>query len=187
MVVWGKVGVFEGLFAGDNAVAEAVVEAAVVLAVDVALGGEAADLAAEARGKLGGVEAVDGGDAALAGEKLLVVPLHVVPEHRREPHSRDNHALLRVLLPLRGGHLRRHRGGHEEHALGRGGASLGGGIVGAPKRVQGRSAEGGGMKRLHDDDDDGGECKAEQNTNLRASSVSTTNLASGLTLLLIFS
>ena len=56
--------------------------------------------------------------------------------------SRDNHALLWVLLPLRGGHLWRHRGGHEEHALRRGGASLGGGIVGALKRVQGRTVEG---------------------------------------------
>ena len=40
------------------------------------------------------------------------------------------------------GHLWRHRGGHEEHALRRGGASLGGGIVGALKRVQGRTVEG---------------------------------------------
>jgi len=160
VVVGGKVGVFEGLFAGDNAVAEAVVEAAVVLAVDVALGREAADLAAETRGELGGVEAVDGGDAALAGEELLVVTLHVVTEHRREAHSGDHNALLGVLLSLRGGHLRRHRGGDEEHALGAGGAAVGGGIVGATKRVQGRSAEGGRVKRLHDD---GGECKAEQN------------------------
>ena len=55
MVVGGKVGVFEGLFAGDNAVVEAVVEAAIVLVVHVALGGEAADLAAKARAELGGV------------------------------------------------------------------------------------------------------------------------------------
>jgi len=67
-------------------VAEAVVEATVVIAVDVALDREAADLVAKARGELGGVEAVDGGDAALVGEKLLVVPLHVIPKHRREPH-----------------------------------------------------------------------------------------------------
>ena len=72
MLVWGEVGIFEGLFAGDNAVVEAVVEAAIVLVVHVALGGEAADLAAKARAELGGVEAVDGGDAALTSEKLLI-------------------------------------------------------------------------------------------------------------------
>jgi len=60
--------VFEGLLACNNAVAETVVEAAVVLPVNVALGGEAADLAAEAGGELGGVEAIDGGDAALSSE-----------------------------------------------------------------------------------------------------------------------
>ena len=74
------------------------------------------------------------GDAALAGEKLLIVAAGAP--------SRDNHVLLWVLLLLRDGHLQRHRGGHEEHALHKGGASLGGGIVGALKRVQGRTAEG---------------------------------------------
>jgi len=141
-VILGEVGAFEGLLPGDNAVAETVVEAAVVLAVDVALGREAADLAAEAGGKLGRVEAIDGGDAALSGKELLVIALDVVAEHRREAHSGDHHALLGVLLALRGRNLGRRRGGDEEYALGGGGSSVGG-IVGSAKRVQGRRAEGG--------------------------------------------
>lgn len=60
-------GGLESLLATDDAVPEAVVEAAVVLSVDVALGGETPDLAGEAGGELGGVEAVDGPDAALPG------------------------------------------------------------------------------------------------------------------------
>ncbi|WVZ23421.1 hypothetical protein V8G54_001965 [Vigna mungo] len=140
-VIRGEVGAFEGLLASDNAVAETVVEAAVVLAVDVALGREAADLAAEAGGKLGRVEAIDGGDATLSGKELLVITFDVVAEHGRKAHSGDHHALLGVLLALRGRDLGRRRGGDEEDALGGGGSSVGG-IVGSAKRVQGRSAEG---------------------------------------------
>lgn len=80
-VILREVGALEGLLAGNNAVTETVVEAAVVLAVDVALGGEATDLAAEAGGELGGVEAIDGGDATLSGEELLVIAVDVVAEH----------------------------------------------------------------------------------------------------------
>jgi hypothetical protein len=72
-----------------------------LLAVDVPVGGEVPDLAGEARGELGGVEAVDGADAALPGEQAVVVGVDVVPEHGDEPHARDHHPLLGVRLPAR--------------------------------------------------------------------------------------
>jgi hypothetical protein len=72
-----------------------------LLAVDVPVGGEVPDLAGEARGELGGVEAVDGADAALPGEQAVVVGVDVVPEHGDEPHARDHHPLAGVRLPAR--------------------------------------------------------------------------------------
>ncbi|KOM45670.1 hypothetical protein LR48_Vigan06g097600 [Vigna angularis] len=113
----GEVGAFQGLLASHNAVAETDVEVAVVLVVDVALDREATDLATEASGKLGRVEAIDGNDATLSGKELLVITLDVVAEHGREAHSGDHHAFLGVLLALRGRDLGRHRGRHEEDVL----------------------------------------------------------------------
>jgi hypothetical protein len=80
----------------------AVVEMAAELAVDVALGGEATDLGGKAGGEPGGVEAIDGADAALPGEEAGVVRVHVVPEHGYQAHPRDHHPLPRICLPPRG-------------------------------------------------------------------------------------
>ena len=136
-----EVGAVEGLLAGDNAVSEAVVEPAVVLAVDVALGGEPSDLAAEPGRELGRIKTVDGADAALASQQLLIENIDVVAEHGREAHARNHHALLGVLLALRGGDFRGHGGGDGEGDP-LGGAAFGG-IGGFAEWVQRRGAEGG--------------------------------------------
>lgn len=112
----------EGLLAGDEAVTEAIVETAVVLSVNVALGGEAPDLATEPSGELGGVEAVDRADPALAGEKLVVVGVDVVAEDGDEARAGDDDALLGVLLALGGRHR---RGGADEGDLLGGEAGIG--------------------------------------------------------------
>jgi hypothetical protein len=53
-------------------------------------------LGGEAGGEPGGVEAVNGHDAALAGEEPVIESAHVVAEHGDQAHPRDHHALPRV-------------------------------------------------------------------------------------------
>lgn len=123
----------ESLLASNEAVTKAIVETAIVLAINVALGGEAPDLAAEPGGELGGVEAVYRSDPALAGEELVVVGVDLVAEYRDEAGSGDDNALLGVLLALGSGD--RGGGGAAEEGDLLGGGGAGTGEVRAPPAV----------------------------------------------------
>ncbi|RWW54274.1 hypothetical protein BHE74_00039153 [Ensete ventricosum] len=72
--------------------------APIVLLVNVPLRRESSDLPSELRGELGSVEPVYVPDPALPVQQLLVVRIHVVAEHRDEPHHGGGHPLLGIRL-----------------------------------------------------------------------------------------
>nr|GMD75838.1 hypothetical protein Iba_chr13bCG4550 [Ipomoea batatas] len=117
-----EISIFQSFLPGNNAVPKAIVEPPVVLTVNIALGLKPPNLAAESG-------------------------VHVIAEDGYEPHPGDDHALLRVLLPLGGG------GGGGNHAQTPGerpdGDSSGEVRRRLPERVERRGAEGGGVERLH--------------------------------------
>lgn len=139
----------ESLLGSDNAVAQAIVEPPVVLPVDVPLRREPVDLPGEAGGELGGVEAVDRADPALAGKQLLVVGVDVVAEDGDEARPGDDDALLRVPLPPRGGGGGNGGGRPDDGGEGDAPPAGGRGIGGFAEGVEGGDAEGRGMEGLH--------------------------------------